>query len=78
MNTSAALSLDPQEDEFLTISQLAQRYPAFTEGSIRWMRFNNTNGFNKCVRKIGKKCVVSLHGFHQWIESGANSTHDNK
>ena len=61
-------------DEFLTIPQLAQRYPAFSEGSLRWMRFNDTNGFNKCVRKIGKKCVVSIRSFQHWIESNVSPT----
>jgi len=55
------------EDEYLTFPQAAQRFPAFTEGSLRWHRFNNTSGFNRCVRQIGRKCVISLRDFRSWI-----------
>jgi hypothetical protein len=49
------------QDEFLTFSQTAQRFPAFSEGSLRWMRFNgDANDFNKCVKKVGRKCVISV------------------
>lgn len=71
MERSESVYEEVLKDEFLTISQLAQRFPAFSEGSIRWMRFNDINGFNQCVRKIGKKCVVSVRGFQRWIESNA-------
>ncbi len=55
-------------DEYLTFPQAAQRFPAFTEGSLRWHRFNNTGGFNRCVRQIGRKCVISLRDFRSWID----------
>lgn len=56
-------------DEYLTVAQMSQRYPAFTQGSIRWLIFNaNTNGFNKVVRKIGRKVVLNLCEFKRWIE----------
>src|ERR1700722_12509777 len=55
-------------EEYLTFSQAAQRFPAFTEGSLRWHRFNNTGGFNRCVRQIGRKCVISLRAFLIWME----------
>lgn len=42
-------------DEYVTVAQLAQRFPAFSEGSIRWLIFNEkTNGFSKVVRRIGR------------------------
>lgn len=69
MRESELAYKEPQNDEFLTFAQTAQRFPAFTEGSLRWMRFNDTNGFNRCVRKIGKKCVISVLCFKHWVES---------
>lgn len=56
------------EDEYLTFLQVSQRFPVFTEGSLRWHRFNNTGNFNRCVRRIGRKCVISLRDFLNWIE----------
>ena len=70
MNLDNAYRSQIEEDEFLTFSQTAQRYPAFSEGALRWMRFNgDSNGFNKCIRKIGRKCVISVRGFQEWISS---------
>jgi hypothetical protein len=56
------------EDEYLTVSQLAERCPAFSQGSIRWLIFKNTRGFNRVVRKIGRKTVLSLREFQCWVE----------
>lgn len=57
-----------QKEEFLTMDQIPARYPAFTKGSLKWLRFHGaTNGFNRCVRKIGKKCVISVRAFEGWV-----------
>lgn len=61
-----------KSDEYVTVAQLAQRYPAFSEGSIRWLIFNSsTNGFNKVVRKIGRKVIINLQDFREYIEEQA-------
>lgn len=58
-----------QNDEYLTVAQLSQRYPAFTQGSIRWLIFNSsTNGFNKVIRRIGRKVVLSLSAWKAFLE----------
>lgn len=59
-------------DEYVTVAQLAQRYPAFSEGSIRWLIFNaDTNGFKKVVRKIGRKVILNLREFKIFLEEQA-------
>lgn len=64
-----------QKDEFLTFAQTAQRFPAFSEGSLRWLRFNGKdNGFNKCVRKIGNRCLISVRAFEEWVNSKLSET----
>lgn len=61
---------DQNSDEYLTVAQLSHRYPAFSQGSIRWLIFNmDTNGFNIVVRKIGRKVVLSLSNFKKFIEN---------
>lgn len=58
-----------QDDEYLTVDQLAQRYRAFSQGSIRWLLFKReSNGFNRCVRKIGRKVFISAKDFQAWLE----------
>lgn len=60
---------DQTDDEYLTVAQLSQRYPAFSQGSIRWLIFNGAvNNFDKVVRRIGRKVVISLQGFKKFIE----------
>lgn len=56
-----------EQDEYLTFAQAAQRFPAFSEGSLRWHRFSNTGNFNRCVRCVGRKCLISVKLFLQWI-----------
>jgi hypothetical protein len=56
-------------DDFVTIRQLTTRYPAFTEGGIRALIFRaNRNGFNSCIRRIGRKILISKSAFSRWIE----------
>jgi hypothetical protein len=55
----------------MTIKQTAAAFPAFTEGSIRWLWFNaEKNGFGACVRKCGKKVLIDRDAFVNWIEGG--------
>lgn len=57
---------------YLTIRQLALKHKAFSEGSLRWLWFNGEkNGFASCVRKVGKKVLISEEDFLTWIESGS-------
>lgn len=59
---------------FNTVKQIPTHYPAFTESSIRWLIFNeNTNGFNCCVRRVGRKVLIDLNEFELWIsKQGGN------
>ena len=56
--------------ETLTFRQAAERYPAFTESSLRWLRFNGgENGFDACVIKIGRRVLLDTGTFEQWLET---------
>ena len=56
-------------DDYITIRQLATRYPAFTEGGIRALIFRaKSNGFDRCIRRIGRKILISKSAFSHWIE----------
>lgn len=53
---------------YFTVKQLPLHYPAFTENSIRWLIFHEkTNGFNCCVRRIGRKVLIDANEFENWI-----------
>lgn len=55
---------------YATPKQVPEFYPgAFTESSIRWLIFNEkTNGFSDCVRRLGKKVLIDLDAFEEWID----------
>ncbi len=56
-------------DDFVTIRQLTTNNPAFTEGGIRALIFRaDRNGFNRCIRRIGRKILISKSAFSRWIE----------
>lgn len=58
---------DPQ---FLTVEQLAAKYPAFTEPSLRWLLFNReTNGFATAVVQLGRKLLIDEQAFVAWLRT---------
>lgn len=53
----------------LTPRQIWETYPAFTEGSLRWLLFHRqTNGLSIAVRKIGRRLVLVEDLFLLWVE----------
>ena len=57
-------------DDYVTIRQLTTNNPAFTEGGIRALIFRaESNGFNRCIRRIGRKILISKSAFSRWIEA---------
>lgn len=54
----------------LTIKQFAQRHPAFTEASLRWLRFKSpANGFGPAFLKVGKRVLVWEEEFFRIVEN---------
>lgn len=57
-------------NDFVTIRQLTTSNPAFTEGGIRALIFRaESNGFKRCIRRIGRKILISKSAFSHWIEA---------
>ena len=54
--------------EWATPKKLAVAEDAFTEASIRWHVFNaKRNGLEPHIRRIGRKVLINVAGFRQWI-----------
>ncbi len=52
----------------LTIKQFCSEHPAFTEGGLRHLIFNeNINGFHKCIRRIGRRVLIDEAAFFEWV-----------
>jgi hypothetical protein len=51
-----------------TVKDIVQKYPAFSEATIRWWIFQaSTNGFDKCIIKIGGRIYIDQMKFDEWI-----------
>lgn len=60
-----------QNARFLTVRQISEINPAFSEASLRWLIFHRQkNGFSACVRKIGRKVVIDAIEFEKFVERG--------
>jgi hypothetical protein len=60
----------PSPLETLTFRQAAERYPAFSESALRWLRFNGCeNGFDACVIKLGRRVLLDTEAFERWLET---------
>ncbi len=54
---------------YLTVVQLAEKFPAFSESSIRYHIFNSKqNNLEKAIRRVGRKILISEAEFINWIE----------
>ena len=54
---------------FLTVKQTAQRFPAFSEASLRFYIFHEkTNGLTRAIRRIGRKILIHELFFVEWLE----------
>jgi len=54
--------------EWATPKRLSATEDAFSESSIRWHVFNaKRNGLEPHIRRIGRKVLINVAGFRQWI-----------
>lgn len=59
--------------DYVTVKQLIMENPAFTEGGIRSLIFHaDSNGFRSCIRRIGRRILISRSALTCWIESQNN------
>ncbi len=57
------------ETILLTVNQFSEKHPAFTNGSLRALIFNEKqNGFSKCIRRIGGRVLINEKDFFEWVE----------
>ncbi len=59
---------------YLTVRQLVQEFPCFSEASIRYYITNaKENGFDKCINRVGsspkrKKILINRDTFIEWVD----------
>lgn len=58
-----------QLKDVLTVAQLAELNPAFSESTIRWWIFNaEKNGFARCLLRVGGRVYIDAVAFKRWLE----------
>jgi len=58
----------------ITVRQLCQNHPAFSEASVRWYIFKSAdNGLSAsgAISRLGRKVLVDEQKFIEWAKSGA-------
>jgi hypothetical protein len=56
--------------DFLTIRQLAEKFPAFSEASLRSrIAQAKANGLEESIVRIGRKILINVPAFLQWINN---------
>lgn len=61
----------------LTVRQMAEQnrdkgqWPD-SERSLRHLIFHaDTNGFNRCIRRVGRRVLIDEQAFYSWLEEGS-------
>lgn len=56
------------EKKYLTVTQLAERHPAFSASAIRHLIFDSRlNGFDSVIYRVGRKLVLEETAFEKWV-----------
>lgn len=60
----------PAKRHLVTVRQFCEQFPAFTEGSLRWLLFHReSNGIGMAVYRVGKrKLVIDVDAFFRWLD----------
>jgi len=56
--------------QYLTVRQMAEKHPAFSEASLRYHIFHeNQNGLAEAIRRVGRKILINESLFFEWVEN---------
>jgi len=62
-----------KEDPYIPISKWNLRHEWPTERGLRNLVFNaESNGFNKVIRRVGRRVLIHEKLFMEWVERGGN------
>ena len=59
-----------ETNQLCTVKQWAERHPWPPIGGLRHLIFNaETNGFNKVIRRIGRRVLIDEDAFFNWVNT---------
>jgi hypothetical protein len=69
-----------QQPQLRTVKQFASAYPAFSEGSLRWLIFkagspqtvsdDHSAALNDALVRIGRRVLIDENKFFEWARRG--------
>jgi hypothetical protein len=65
---------NPIARRLVAVKRVPSYYPDanLTESSVRWLLFNaKDNGFGRCVVRLGRKILIDLDKFEEWMDAQA-------
>ena len=76
--TDLAISPSDSTPKFFTVKDFAKRHAWATEGSLRHLIFyRESNGFDRVIRRIGRKILLDESAFFEWLDAQKDSGHAN-
>lgn len=61
-----------KETRLMTVGEFVKDREWPTRTSVRWYIHRNVNGFaDKCVLRVGKRVLIDLVKFEEWIHENA-------
>ena len=59
--------------KFITVSDWPNHHPWPPNGGLRHLIFNaQTNGFDKVIRRVGRRILIDETAFFKWVEEQNN------
>lgn len=66
-----------EELNLVTVQQFTKIRNWPPMGGLRWLIFHeHTNGFSRCVIRIGRRVLIDIDEFDAWINSHRSLTND--
>lgn len=60
----------PMQMELGDVHDIVRRHPAFSESGVRALiHRSKDNGLNKHIYRLGRRVLIDLNGFEEWVRS---------
>lgn len=61
--------VNTMDKKYYTVKQFAEKFGFISESGLRYLIFHaDKNGFNKVIKRIGRKVLIDYQSFQEWIE----------
>lgn len=74
---SSKQEIEIRDGDVVTVKQFSQQNPAWSEGSLRWLRFNqDSNGLAEAGAFLeqGRRLLLHKPSFFAWVRNGQRRT----